>query len=358
MQGGGAERVAALLCNHWVAQRHEVTLIPTFSGRGDCVYPLDARVRLDYLADRVSGGTRGGRSMWRRLLELRNIMREIRPDVVISFLTHVNVAALLAAWGLRVAVIVSERSYPPQLPTGVVRRLLRSLLYRRARRVIAQTETVRDWLVAHCPGACIAVIPNPVALPLPDSGAPLAPGRWLDPQRHLLLAVGRLGAEKGFDHLLEAFARLARDCPDWDLAILGDGDERPVLERQRDRLGLAGRVHLPGRAGNVADWYRRADLYVLSSRYEGFPNTLLEAMAHGVPAVSLDCDSGPRDIIRPEIDGLLVMPASGVEGLAGAMGQLMLDAGRRRRMGKAAAEVVDRFGLPRIAGLWAEALKS
>lgn len=352
MQGGGAERVAALLCNHWVEQGHTVTLMPTFSGRGDCLYPLDERVKLDYLADRVGSTRRTVLNKVRRLFSLRRTMREILPDVVVSFLPLVNVAAILSAAGLKIPVIVSERTYPPAMPLGTVMEQARKWLYPHARTVVVQTQQASDWLAATCPSANGMVIPNPVVWPLPVGEPEVMPAQIVAKSRKLLLAVGRLGEEKGFHYLLHAFDQCAKTRRGWDLVILGEGSERATLEALRTELRLDGRVHLPGRVGNLADWYERADLYVMSSRFEGFPNTLLEAMAHGLPAVSFDCNSGPRDIIRHETDGLLVAPEAGVEGLAASLSQLMDDKECRQVMGQRAVEVRERFSMTRVSALW------
>ncbi len=164
--------------------------------------------------------------------------------------------------------------------------------------------------------------------------------------------------QKGFDLLIEAFALLAADHPDWSLLILGEGPERVALQARIEHLGVAAAVQLPGHVGNLADWYRRADLFVLSSRYEGFPNVLAEAMAHGCAAVSFDCPTGPRDIVRDEVDGLLVTPSGGPPALAGALSRLMQDESLRRRMAVNAREVADRFASDRILGLWTQALST
>jgi glycosyltransferase involved in cell wall biosynthesis len=138
----------------------------------------------------------------------------------------------------------------------------------------------------------------------------------------------------------------------WDLVILGEGKEREVLKTQVEKLGLSARVYFPGRVGNLAAWYDRAELYVMSSRFEGFPNTLMEAMAHGLPAVSFDCDTGPRDIIREGIDGSLVSPMDGEAGLARAMEAIMEDEVRRQRMGRAAVAVRERFSPEHVMAAW------
>ena len=109
----------------------------------------------------------------------------------------------------------------------------------------------------------------------------------------MLLSVGRLTKQKGFDQLISHFATLARSHANWDLIILGEGEERTALEAQIADADLTQRIKLPGRVNNVSEWYADADLFVMSSRFEGSPNVLLEAMAHGVPAVSFDCPTGP-----------------------------------------------------------------
>src|SRR5699024_4469850 len=141
--------------------------------------------------------------------------------------------------------------------------------------------------------------------------------------RRRLLAVGRLHPVKGFDQLIEAFDSIAHFFPDWDLVILGEGPERTALEEQIHRTGLGERITLPGRVGNIGQWYDASDIYVLSSRTESLSNTLLEAMASGLAVVACDCETGPREIIRDTIDGALVQPAGDPEALAAYLSDLM-----------------------------------
>ncbi|MFC6684515.1 glycosyltransferase family 4 protein [Marinobacter koreensis] len=356
MHGGGAERVAALLCNHWAEQGHRVMLVPTFSGRGDCVYPLDKRVQLVYLADRVGTTRRSPLTLPRRFLAMWQLVREWRPDCVISFLPHVNVAALMVTRGLKMSVVVSERTYPPAMPMGQFWSRLRRWTYPWASTVVMQTLRGSEWLAVESPRARSVVIPNPCVYPLPVSEPYLDPAVWIGSARRVVLAVGRLGEEKGFSGLINAFAQLVECFPGWDLVILGEGDERAALEARVEKLRLSARILLPGRVGNMADWYQRAELYVMSSRFEGFPNTLLEALAHGLPAVSFDCETGPADIIREWVDGILVPPSDGEEGLTQAMVTLMQDDERLRCMGKAATTVRDRFSPERVMAQWDDAL--
>lgn len=352
MEGGGAERVAALLSNHWAEKGHQVTLMPTFSGRGECLYPLNELVRLDYLADRVGSRSRSKLNKLRRLLALRRAVQEMMPDVIVSFLPHVNVAAVSAVWRMRVPVVVSERTFPPAMPLGFGLECLRYWAYSRADAVVVQTEQARSWLSQSCPGATGYVVANPVVYPLPLSRPLLVPQTVIPNHRRLLLAVGRLSEEKQFDKLISAFEALAARFPDWDLVILGEGPERQRLVQQCDLAGLGGRILMPGRVGNLSDWYQRAELFVMSSRFEGFPNTLAEAMAHGLPAVSFDCDAGPRDIISDGVDGKLVPPELGVPGLAQAIESLIINDSQRLRMAEAAVTVRDRFSIQHIAAKW------
>lgn len=356
MQGGGAERVAALLCNRWVAQGYKVTLIPTFSGRGTCLYPLNERVNLVYLADRVGTTRRTPLTMLLRLRAMRQLVRETRADVVLSFLTHVNVATLIATRGLGVPVVVSERTYPSAMRIGPIWSRLRQAAYPWAKRVVMQTAGGLDWLAREIPDACGVVVPNPCVFPLPESEPKISPEVIVGANRKILLGVGRLCEEKQFGLLIAAFVKLAAHFSDWDLAIIGEGEERSALEAQVVTAGMADRVHLPGRVGNVGDWYQRADLYAMSSRFEGFPNTLLEALAHGLPSVSLDCATGPSDLIRDGVNGYLVPPESGVDGLVARLAQLMAGPALRADMSICALEVRNMFSSECVGVAWDDAL--
>lgn len=378
---GGAERVMSLMADHWADAGHQVTLITLDAGNGD-TYRVSKNVRTVRLAV-----TRPSESTWqavrnnlRRVIRLRRAIRESRPDHVVSFVDTTNVLVLLATIGLRVGVIVAERIDPARHPIGPVWSWLRRRTYPRCHALVVQTERVRRRMETIAKRRPIYVIPNAVFPPkLGDTSGdgerrvagtedvgrrprPAAASPELHPDQppatrpselraHRIVGMGRLENQKGFDLLLAAFARIAENHSKSRLQILGEGSAHNELQELAKQLGISDRVELTGWCDAPQAVLRGAELFVLSSRYEGFPNALLEAMACGVPVVSFDCPSGPAEIIRHEVDGLLV-PAEDVAALAAAMGRVLSDADLRRRLGVRAAEVTDRFSVERFFTVW------
>jgi glycosyltransferase involved in cell wall biosynthesis len=345
--GGGAERVATELANHWTTAGRNVSLITIDAIHGER-YPLDERVQkigLGLFRDSSSLATR----IWNNRLRVSGLRQAIRTagaSQVVSFTDITNVTTLLACRRLSVEVIVCERTDPRSHRLGRVWSTLRSQTYGRAAAIVVQTHGVASWAEAQNWQRPIYVIPNAA----PASKSTVAEPR-LDRIRQSVVALGRLSPEKGFDLLIEAFARVAAKYPTWELRIAGDGVERNNLTALVQRLGMQDRIVFEGWNAQSELILQRSDVFALPSRYEGFPNALLEAMAAGLACVSFDCDSGPRDIIRAGTDGLLVAHED-VAQLAAALDELMSDAPLRRRLGERAREVSERFSRERIFRLW------
>jgi GalNAc-alpha-(1->4)-GalNAc-alpha-(1->3)-diNAcBac-PP-undecaprenol alpha-1,4-N-acetyl-D-galactosaminyltransferase len=366
--GGGAERVAANMADYWAAKGWAVTILTTdFGGQSSC-YRLHPRVthldmgnpRFDHLpidlqASAPVVGWINGCSPSERafliprttaILKLREVISSTAPEVVISYLDRTNVCVLMATRGLGLPVIVTEHSDPHENSIGAEWELLRRRLYPQASYVTVLTEEALRYF-SSVAGIRGRVIPNaltPSAFSSSDEMPRQKNGK-------LLLAMGRLDHQKGFDLLLRAFALVAEKHPDWTLEILGEGPIRPYLESLIQRHGLAERVRMPGFTRRPFDAMRRADLFVVSSVDEGFCNVLLEAMACGVAVVSFDCPSGPRHIIRHGVDGILVPPRD-AQALAAALDRLMGDEAERKRLATRAPEVVERFGEERVMRMW------
>jgi glycosyltransferase involved in cell wall biosynthesis len=166
-----------------------------------------------------------------------------------------------------------------------------------------------------------------------------------------MVAVGRLNEQKGFDLLLNAFAEIADKIPDWRLMIFGEGPDRATLEHQLSRLNLTDRAFLPGASATPSAWIAACDIFVLSSRYEGFPNVLAEAMGSGVAVVAFDCDFGPADMITDNSDGMLVPPEN-TSALAAALLRLATDEALCQRLGAAAALGAARFDPEQVNKSW------
>jgi glycosyltransferase involved in cell wall biosynthesis len=259
-----------------------------------------------------------------------------------------NVLTLCASVGRRTPVIVSERVDPRAHPIPAVWRALRPLAYRTATAVVVQTNDVAVWAQRFVPTDRVRTIPNPV--PPPDAARPPAVD-WLSDPRPKVFAMGRLTKQKGFDILLRAFAACRAAELDWCLVVLGEGEEREPLEELAADLGLQSSVRFPGYVPRASSVLQSADLFVLSSRYEGFPNALLEAMSCGVAVISSDCRSGPAAIVRDGVDGLLV-PAEDVAALTTAMRTLMERPDVRQRLARRAVDVLERFSIPTVMQSW------
>lgn len=353
LAGGGAERVAATLANHWAKKRWDITIV-TLGPQCLDFYSLDPAVRrisLD-LAGESANVLDALQKNVCRVIALRRTIKQQRPNVAMSMMSTPNVLLAFASMGIAdLRAIGTEHCYPPHLPLGAVWNALRSRMYGRLAAVVALTQECAEWIRTHSSATCIPIIPNAACWPLPARLPIIAPDAFCSPERKVLLAVGRLSKQKDFEILIDVFSKLTLKHPQWDLVILGEGPERQSLAARIQDAALGARIFIPGIAGNIGQWYARADLYVMSSRFEGFPNSLAEALAHGVPAISFDCDTGPRDIIRDGVDGLLVQAGSACD-LQAALDRVMGDSHLRKEMAARAIDARTRFSIEKIAGMW------
>lgn len=335
---GGAERVIALLAHHWVNRGHRISII-TYDNVDDPIYhTLPQEVELHRLGTRVGIGYRGNA---KRLLRLRETLGQIEPDVLVSFLTKNNLLAALACLGRSTTLICSERNNPERQGGSKLWNLLLRCGYRRANYIVCQTNAIKRCFPPAVQDRLV-VIYNPITRfeRAADSDA-----------KKMLCAVGRLTPQKGFVHLIDAFASIADHHPDWNLTIWGNGEIRARLEKQVRRLDLSERISLPGTTGNPGDWARDASIFVQASLYEGFGNALGEALASGLPTVATNCDFGPAEMIRDGEDGLLV-PVGDVPALAEAVSRMISDRNLRESCAAAAKVAMTKFAPATILSQW------
>jgi GalNAc-alpha-(1->4)-GalNAc-alpha-(1->3)-diNAcBac-PP-undecaprenol alpha-1,4-N-acetyl-D-galactosaminyltransferase len=347
MWGGGAERVLSVLASGWAEQGHDITLL-TFEEEGGLAYPIQERVKIQRLSLLHASSYRleGLFRNFHRVRVLRRAIWKSQPELIISFMDQVNVLTLLATRGFRTPVIISEHIDPLHYHVGWLWSGLRRIVYPLADMLVCPTRSTlaRFQAIAKVPGTVIA---NPVVM-----SSPIYPRqRNGPPTGYTLVAMGRLVQQKGFDLLLEAFSRIADQHPAWSLTIIGKGPLRSQLEEQRRVLALNDRVHFAGELADPFPALCAADLFVFSSRVEGFGMALAEAMACGLAVVSFDCPSGPGEIVRHDVDGVLVPPQD-TAALAAMLDRLMTNQKERQRLAARAPEVLHRFDLDKILLLW------
>jgi glycosyltransferase involved in cell wall biosynthesis len=356
LEGGGAERVIADMANYWAKNGWKVT-IATLTGTTDQdAYALAPSVRRVLLDMYGPGKTRMGK-IYRRVghvFRLRSELRRYAPDAVISFIHKTNMVTILASFALGLKVIVSERGSPHQksgndqvrseIPLAWYWRALRRLLYRRASLVTALNEDTAEWLEKECR---VDIMVIPVALrDMPD----------LDVEREpIILAVGRLHPVKGFDLLIDAYAKISARFPSWRVIIIGEGPDESTLKSLCSDLGVSDRVEFLGWVRDVETWMARAGLVVLPSRSEAFGNAILESLAMGAPVISSRC-SGPLSMIEDGVNGKLV-PVDDSVALKNAMEELLANPGIRECLGSEALNIRRRYEQELIMSIWESELQ-
>ncbi len=348
VSAGGAQRVLTILANELSKRGWSVTLLTFDNGSEPPFFALHPDIQHWPLSVMREQG-----SWWKavkidvlRPWLLRKAIRRSRPDAVISFIDLMNIFTLVATVGLKIPVIISERAHPVFTQIWKFWSLLRKGVYNGSACLVVQTSDVQPFFSSLMQKK-IRVIPNPVLVPCID--------KILEPETNykILLSMGRLCEQKGFDLLLKAFAPLCNKFPDWLLEVWGEGEQKAVLEGLRDDLCLQQRVTFPGLVKEPYKIMSRADIFVLSSRFEGFPNVLGEAMASGLPVVSFDCPSGPSEMIRDGVNGLLV-PSGNIQKMSSSLERLMTSVELRKNLGEQARKITETYSLDKIINIWEE----
>jgi len=342
LSSGGAQRVVATLANHWASLGRSIAVVTLADPKMD-YFTLDQRV-VRFVAGKADSshsflGAIAGNI--RRIFALRHSLRQANAPTVVAFVGATNVLTALAATGLPIKVVISERNDPARQSLGHVWNFLRSHFYKRAQIATANSQSAITTMSAFIPAAKLRLVHNPILVPDPRPETNPEP---------LILNVGRLVHQKAQDVLLEAFAMVTAEAPDWRLAIVGEGPDLPALKSRATTLGIADKIEFIGRA-DPWPFYARAAIFALPSRYEGTSNALLESMTVGIPPVISDKSGGGLDVVTDGVSGLIA-PVDDPKALADALRRLIRDPDLRRRIGRAAALSVANLNLETVAADW------
>lgn len=339
---GGAERVICTLANEMTERGYDVGVL--LIGNSRVHYQLSQKVqRIQLKCEERYGHLNTALRYANRIKDIRGALIKHKADVVISFMSENNIDVCLAAMGLRVPVIVSERNDPSIDPASRAKQLLRELAYCRANGFVFQTPDAQAYFNTRIQKAsCIIFNPLTAQLPQPYEG-----------ERDMrVVSVGRLNKQKNFPLLINAFEDFSREYPAYTLEIYGEG----ALERQLQRLvqekSLAEKVVFKGFCGDVHEQIRTAAFFVMTSDFEGMPNALVEAMALGMPCISTDCRcGGPRLLMQDGKNGLLI-PVKDKEVLLQAMKKLAADPQFAQSLGKNAEKIKKQVDTQTVVDQW------
>ena len=328
---GGAERVMCSLANYF-SERYEVVLITLFEAE-----------RVYHISDRVAcvNGINGKNDL-DIMKGLRGIFKTEKPDVIISFITHINIASILASRGLRIPVIISERNDPKQSATSSFRKLLRKLTYPLASGIVFQTEDAKNYFSAYIRKKS-TIIPNPLFLHV--EAMPVTE------RKHEIVVAARYVPQKRHDLIIQAFSNVAGKS-DYILSCYGSGDEKIKLQKMVEEFGLTNRIFLHDAVTDLHERIKSAKVFIMMSEYEGMPNALMEAMGLGLACISSDCPcGGPRFLIENGKNGVLV-ESGNLEQLTQVLNNMLSDEAFMQKIAAEAINIRDTLSSDKIFQRW------
>lgn len=328
LSSGGAERAVANFSNALVSKGKLVTIIKYFDTKQD--YAVSDQVKIINL----SGADQAAYDRLRyidKIKKLSNLLKMENPDVIIPFLPQVTIHVFLAGFRFRGRTIDTIRNNPAKSPGNIIFRILRNLIISTSKKTIVQNSEQRNYFPKFIRKKCFVLF-NIVAKQFFDIEKKTSHSDVFN-----IVALGRLIEQKNYPVLIEAMQIVTRKYSDIQLQIYGEGNLHTELQNLIISKNLNNHISLMGRVENVAAVYEHANIYVLSSDFEGMPNALAEAMASGTACISTNCPTGPKDMISDKKDGLLV-PVGNPEKIASAIEYLYNNPDECKRMGVLARE--------------------
>ena len=370
---GGAERVICNLTEYFYGEGYHVTMVTKV--RDEKEYELNPgikRVIADITPEEETGSRI--RNLFARISKLKRIWKEVKPDVIVSFIRKNNLMAIASAAPLGIPVIVSVRSAPERELKGFGFKTISFLLFRQAAGVVLQTREAYDFFPGYIRAKAV-VLPNSINPDFLKESEKLALERNSDingatyekPEKvaventnitceepmvidsrvvfskreKKIITVGRIDDNKNQRMLVEAYAKIADHYPDWSLELIGDGSGRQALEEYVSTLPCKDRISFTGAVDDVAKRMSEASIFVLPSKIEGMPNALIEAMVMGMACISTDCPcGGPRDLIAADESNGILVPVDNVDAMAMALKRLITNDPLRQSMGDNARKII------------------
>ncbi|MES1038115.1 glycosyltransferase family 4 protein [Peribacillus simplex] len=334
MRRGGAERVISILANTYANKGWEVDILTLLDNAND--YKLNTNIRVKSIANESISRAR---QLPNWIKSIRKYVIENKPDRIVSFIASINIITLISCIGLNQKIIISERNDPKADGRSIIVRVLTSLLYPLADRIVFQTKWAQSCFSEKIKKKS-HIIPNPINVNVGSSKK----------KAKKIVAVGRLLEQKNHELLIQAFKKVHTEFPEYSLYIYGEGKLRDRLTKLIKEQGLSKSVFLPGNVVNIHEKISDAEIFVLSSDYEGLSNALLEAMMMGLPCISTDC-AGSNEVIQNKDNGLLV-PIKSEKELIKAMKILIVEDHIRERISHGAKETAKRFSKDVVVKQW------
>lgn len=338
---GGAERVISILTHHLAEKKIPVEIVLYYDE--EPFYEIHPEVKITYVERETNS-----KNLLKSMLWLRHYFKR-NSDIVVSFLAPFNMIALTALFGMGIPVIVADRNDPRYVPKSKILRIARDILYHLADVVVVQTQHNKSYFSSSLQKKC-KIIYNPVDIQ-DKKGLALQTDK-----QHRIVSVARLMKQKNQLMMIDAFAQIKKEYPSYTLTIYGEGPFREELEKRIAELELSNSVLLPGRTQKVFESIADAELFVLSSDFEGMPNALIEAMCLGLPVISTKV-SGATDLIQHEHNGLLV-DVGDTEQMVEAMRRMISDSELSMKCAKNALDINDKLDVNNIIKEWLKCLET
>ena len=340
---GGSQRVIINLTESLLSKGHQVTVVTTAVAENEYELPKGAkRMISDIQGEEITSNRI--KNLKNRFSKLRNIWKEEKPDIIVSFIGKNNFMAILTAWGLKIPVVVSVRAEPTiEYYTGWMRFLAKHLLCK-ADGIVLQTEDSKTFFPQKALEKAV-VLPNPL-------NPAFVEGLYQGEKEKKIVMVGSVYGLKNQKLVVDAFAPIASKYPDYKVEIWGDGEDYKSLKDYIASLQLEKQILMAGATKEVRKKIERASLYILSSNAEGMPNSLMEAMALGLPCISTDCPcGGPRALIQDGINGILT-PIKDVEAMTEAIDRVLGNPEFAKELGKNALKIRESLSPESVNNQW------